>query len=293
MTNTKDELCVALFLQTPHAFLFSGTAKIHKRKLQDLPPQLDYIVVHNALQSDIQRIKKPRIQNQGRHNENSLSSKKTNKKFITFTKHSNIESFMTYEPSTDSRFITYWNSNNSLNFAFNDHMRSFTLFNPFQSQQKQSFIPDKKDLMILKDFGFDVDLIEEVQDLYSEKSIVVDKDTNNDSVNDILNENFKLFVKLAELQDARFSLGLNVTSEERNTALALQNNLVEVASKFQPRDLITNPKSIEHAMSLVPSQYPVFGGTLPPQRLFVYSSNSGNPKTYPSSANVVIQKNNN
>ncbi|PVV02247.1 hypothetical protein BB560_003302 [Smittium megazygosporum] len=277
----KELLNVALFQKTNYAFLFSGTASIPKARLSVLPPEIKYIIVHDAMQPNKNKLFKSQKET-SKAAEPSIVQSHVPEKSLVLPSTIKGSQENTLAPKFDSRSATYFEYEDLL--ALNQEPSLLTENTP------PLLPPSSSNSSSLSDFlfetGFETDLVKELEDLISLEKSSLQEDYTEDT-NSLLRANCQLLTKLQELQELRFLDGktADISETERN----LESNLLKLSSSCKPKELIFDPCVIESAMSRVGSDYPVYGGTLPPQRPYPFASNASSSSSYPQTA--TIQKN--
>lgn len=139
-----------------------------------------------------------------------------------------------------------------------------------QTRRAREFYGDSPvDAAWLQEQGLDVDAImDSVKDVEGQNE-------ETDDMSKTIEQNAHLLKRLAELQDERFAQqgkpGDAVNKEELKIAHALEQRLQGAISQVTPKDLV-DAGSIERAMQRIPVKDPVYRGTLPPTKLFAFTT---------------------
>ncbi|OMJ19297.1 hypothetical protein AYI69_g6683 [Smittium culicis] len=204
-----DETRVALFHSTGHAFLFSGTACISKEKLSKLPKGIQYVVIHNALQTkpDESFLKRKYtapfddsdFKKQKQHLNRVQSAGKTiNRRSM----------FETFKPRIDMKFAAVYD------------LKDVMYMNEKEADKQEAIIDARLDKSIntkpqkakitevdvLKECGFSADFID-IMSPGSKNDYSATSEQKINTPDQLLSGNFELLTKLAELQEARFLTG--------------------------------------------------------------------------------------
>ncbi|KAH8556980.1 hypothetical protein BGW37DRAFT_553211 [Umbelopsis sp. PMI_123] len=139
-----------------------------------------------------------------------------------------------------------------------------------QKRRAREFYGDSSiDAAWLKEQGFDVDaILESVKDSEGQSEAT-------DDMAKAIEQNANLLKRLAQLQDERFALqgksANNVNKEELKIAHVLEQRLQGAIAQVAPKDLV-DANTLEHAMNRLPIKDPAYRGTLPPTKLFAFTT---------------------
>ncbi|PVU94989.1 hypothetical protein BB561_002128 [Smittium simulii] len=302
--STPDSVRVALFHKTNYAFLFSGTTLVSRQNLSSLSPNIKTVRVHCALQPRKNKLIKKNLLAVSTTHKEPPEKKQKLVQLYHKPKPLACPPDTTLAPTFDSRLSTLTSfdltelvaissdfnySSQNHNSAFNHlekdaldlNSKNINNSNPqndscsnFSSVQHTDFDNSLDSLQILLEFGFDQSLVESISKLPDILSPCLSPEPDNISI--LLKQNSLLLYELQVLHDQRLLSNTfdTVSETELELAQVLEDNLLALSKINRPKKLFSSSKVISDSIQRIYPDYPMYGGTLPPQRAFAFSSNS-------------------
>ncbi|CAO3660663.1 unnamed protein product [Umbelopsis vinacea] len=266
-TLSDENVRKSLFQVTADGYVFSDMSKTpdwisQADKGRELPPNYQEVVIHPSplTQQDIGSLSHavPNYAEQHRRIDR-YEQRMVPVEMLDYG------AFASFAPKYDS---------NSATISFESTYMAKTSKQAWRADQKRrerEFYGETSiDTAWLKEHGLDADAILNSVNERDEAQCEVTGDMAT-----TIEQNAHLLKRLADLQDERFNLqgevGSSVSEEELKIASILEERLKGAMAQVAPKDLV-DPSTIERAMQRIPTKDPTFRGTLPPTKLFAFTT---------------------
>lgn len=266
-TLQDEQVHKALFQVTADGYIFSDMSKAphwigEVNDSEPLPPNYKEVIIHPSsfTEQDIGSLK----QAAPNHSEQHRRVDRYEQRMVP-VEMLDYGAFASFAPKYDS---------NSATISLESTYLAGTSKQAWRQQQKERarkfYGETTLDSTWLKEQGLDPEAI-----LHS---LEVDDESQLEHTGDMattIEQNAHLLKRLADLQNERFNqhgeAGGSVSKQELKIASILEQRLQGAMAQLAPKDLV-DPNTVERAMQRIPTKDPVFRGTLPPTKLFAFTT---------------------